>query len=139
MDTKDRIRVIIEQEGLSQVEFSTKTGIKTSTLSHVLTGRNNASAEVIEKILAAFPKYETGWLVHGDGPMVDPAVRYEDARRRSVPLFQDPLTPDPGLTIPYPSANDTEAPRHTRRIEKVIIYYDDNTYEVLVPSESRTK
>lgn len=139
MDTKDRIRVIIEQEGLSQVEFSTKTGIKTSTLSHVLTGRNNASAEVIEKILAAFPKYEAGWLVHGDGPMVDPAVRYEDARRRSVPLFQDPVLSEPDLPTPYPTANSTESTRHTRRIEKVIIYYDDNTYEVLLPSESRTK
>lgn len=64
---KDRIKIMIERENLSQAEFSRLTGINTSTLSHVLTGRNNPSIEVINKILTAFPKYNSAWLVNGDG------------------------------------------------------------------------
>lgn len=67
METKERIRKIIENEGLSQADFSRMTGINTSTLSHVLTGRNNPSIEVINKILTAFPKYNSQWLVNGEG------------------------------------------------------------------------
>lgn len=140
MDIKDRIKQIIKEEGLSQVDFSEMTGIKTSTLSHVLTGRNNASQEVLQKIIDAFPKYEANWLVNGVGPIVDPEVRSQEARNRTIPLF------DNYTNIPSSSASTAQTPINAtphsaqpvatpRKIEKVIVYYDDNTYEVLLPSD----
>lgn len=67
MDVKDRIKKIIEMEDISQAEFSRITGINTSTLSHVLTGRNNPSMEVVNKILSAYTRYSSHWLINGEG------------------------------------------------------------------------
>ena len=48
---KKRIRKIIKKEGLNVNKFSKIIGVNRSTLSHILSGRNNPSVEVLEKIL----------------------------------------------------------------------------------------
>ena len=158
MDTRDRIKLIIETEGVTQVAFAETTGINTSTLNHVLTGRNNPSVEVISKILAAYPQYESDWLLHGSGPMWTEA--YSEQQVRST-LFSNPDGDGSGpiqspstATVPNGGMRRSKAEESTRetaqttteratskRVQKVIIYYDDNTFETLYPSHlaDRTK
>ena len=161
MDTRDRIKLIIETEGVTQVAFAETTGINTSTLNHVLTGRNNPSVEVISKILAAYPQYESDWLLHGSGPMWTEAYSEQQVRSTSIPLFSDSdgdgsgSTPSP-VAAPVPNggmrrgkaeegtretAQTTKEHATSKRVQKVIIYYDDNTFETLYPSHltDRTK
>lgn len=154
MDTRDRIKLIIETEGVTQVAFAETTGINTSTLNHVLTGRNNPSVDVISKILAAYPQYESDWLLHGSGPMWTEAYSEQQVKSTSIPLFSDSdgdgsgSTPSP-VAAPVPNsgvrrgkveertreATQTTTERTTsKRVQKVIIYYDDNTFETLYPS-----
>lgn len=154
MDTRDRIKLIIETEGVTQVAFAETTGINTSTLNHVLTGRNNPSVDVISKILAAYPQYEYDWLLHGSGPMWTEAYSEQQVKSTSIPLFSDSdgdgsgSTPSP-VAAPVPNsgvrrgkveertreATQTTTERNSsRRVQKVIIYYDDNTFETLYPS-----
>lgn len=161
MDTRDRIKLIIETEGVTQVAFAETTGINTSTLNHVLTGRNNPSVDVISKILAAYPQYESDWLLHGSGPMWTEAYSEQQVKSTSIPLFSDSdgdgsgSTPSP-VAAPVPNsgvrrgkveertreATQTTTERSSsKRVQKVIIYYDDNTFETLYPSHltDRTK
>lgn len=154
MDTRDRIKLIIETEGVTQVAFAETTGINTSTLNHVLTGRNNPSVDVISKILAAYPQYESDWLLHGSGPMWTEAYSEQQVKSTSIPLFSDSdgdgtgSTPSP-VAAPVPNsgvrrgkveertreATQTTTERtSSKRVQKVIIYYDDNTFETLYPS-----
>lgn len=154
MDTRDRIKLIIETEGVTQVAFAETTGINTSTLNHVLTGRNNPSVDVISKILAAYPQYESDWLLHGSGPMWTEAYSDQQVKSTSIPLFSDSdedgsgSTPSP-VAAPVPNsgvrrgkveertreATQTTTERNSsKRVQKVIIYYDDNTFETLYPS-----
>lgn len=162
MDTRDRISLIIKNEGLTQVAFAGATGINTSTLNHVLTGRNNPSAEVISKILTAFPMYESDWLLHGTGSMWTEEYRELQAQRSTVPLFDTNtvISDDQGRRVigmsstieandqvgRHPTTGDPEMSsrpeRHSvmRRVEKVIIYYDDQTFETLYPaSEAKSE
>lgn len=161
MDTRDRIKLIIETEGVTQVAFAETTGINTSTLNHVLTGRNNPSVEVISKILAAYPQYESDWLLHGSGPMWTEAYSEQQVRSTSIPLFSNPDADGSGpiqspstATVPNGGMRRSKAEESTRetaqttteratskRVQKVIIYYDDNTFETLYPSHltDRTK
>lgn len=154
MDTRDRIKLIIETEGVTQVAFAETTGINTSTLNHVLTGRNNPSVDVISKILAAYPQYESDWLLHGSGPMWTETYSEQQVKSTSIPLFCDSdgdgsgSTPSP-VAAPVPNsgvrrgkveertreATQTTTERNSsKRVQKVIIYYDDNTFETLYPS-----
>ncbi|MDO4695827.1 helix-turn-helix domain-containing protein [Porphyromonas sp.] len=144
-----RIKEIIEQEGISQILFAEKTRINKSTLNHVLTGRNQPSSKVIQKILSAFPHYRHEWLLSGDYPRVKEGYREEQAKLTNIPLFMDlkeaeliqtentpptrhtalvNSTPCPHQVTPSPSNN-------TRKVEKIIIYYDDNTYQTFLPQE----
>ena len=71
MEISERIKKIIDSEGLTASEFAEMIGIQRSNVSHILNGRNgqpsNPSFEVLQKILNAFPHYNTDWLVMGRG------------------------------------------------------------------------
>ena len=53
---RERIKEIIEREGMSQGQFADYIGINRPTLSHVIAGRNNPSMDVVMKIHQHFPK-----------------------------------------------------------------------------------
>ncbi|MFC2114499.1 helix-turn-helix domain-containing protein [Bacteroidota bacterium] len=63
-----RIREIIEFKELSSSMLADKIGINRSRVSHILTGRNNPSLEIVEGILKAFPDINPDWLISGSGP-----------------------------------------------------------------------
>ena len=65
----DRIQRIIQIKKLSSSKFADQVGVPRSTISHILSGRNNPSLEFLMKILDTFPDVNTSWLVRGEGPM----------------------------------------------------------------------
>jgi len=79
MSEKDRIELILQQEGISSGQFAAEIGIQSSTLSHLLNNRNKPSLEVIKKILNRYPEISSDWLIRGEGSM------YRDSKK-SQPL-----------------------------------------------------
>jgi len=69
MDIKDRIILIIEAEQLTSSKFADVVGIQRSSISHILSGRNNPSLEIIQKILTTFGTLNSEWLLFGRGQM----------------------------------------------------------------------
>ena len=51
---ENRIQKIIDEQGVSLNAFAQEIGVNRSTISHILTGRNNPSVEVLQKILKRF-------------------------------------------------------------------------------------
>ena len=64
---RERIKKIIEREGMSQSQFADFIGVNRPTLSHVIAGRNNPSMEIVMKIHQKFPKINILWLLDGIG------------------------------------------------------------------------
>lgn len=62
----ERIKYIMEQEGLSPAQFADAIGIQRSRISHILLGRNNPSLDLVTKILTKFPNYDSDWLLFGE-------------------------------------------------------------------------
>lgn len=71
---RERIKEIIEREGMSQSQFADYIGVNRPTLSHILAGRNNPSIEVMMKIHQRFPKINIVWLFDGIGSYEGDAV-----------------------------------------------------------------
>lgn len=67
MEMRERIAKIIASEGLTASAFADLIGIQRSNVSHILNGRNGPSLEMLQKILNAFPHYNTDWLVMDKG------------------------------------------------------------------------
>ena len=93
--------------GLSASEFSKKLNIQRSRLSHILSGRNKPTLEIIVRINKNFPKYTLDWLINGLEP--------------SLP---DPVTSHNKNILDKKISNDSK-----KKINKIILFYDDETFE----------
>lgn len=71
---RERIKEIIEREGMGQSQFADFIGVNRPTLSHILAGRNNPSMEVVMKIHQKFPQINILWLLDGMGSYESDAV-----------------------------------------------------------------
>lgn len=65
----ERIRQLLNDQELTAAAFADKLGVPRSTISHILSGRNKPSLEMVYKILDSFPDLRTEWLVRGQGLM----------------------------------------------------------------------
>lgn len=97
-----RIQLIMDSEGLNAAKFSKATGIQTATLSHILSGRNNASLEQLKKIASRFNKINREWLIFGDGDM------YSRESKSKEPSLFDNIEPNinkSDISVPVPNRN----------------------------------
>ena len=64
---RDRIKQVMNCEGMTQSQFADFIEVNRPTLSHILAGRNNPSLEVVMKIHQKFPRINISWLLYGIG------------------------------------------------------------------------
>ena len=67
MNERERIELIMKSYGLSPSQFADRTGIQRASVSHIISGRNKASLEVMLKIYDSFPGLDMEWLMTGRG------------------------------------------------------------------------
>ena len=66
---KDRISLLIKAKNLTAAQFADEIGVQKSSISHILSGRNNASLDFIQKILLSYPEVSMEWILFGKGPI----------------------------------------------------------------------
>lgn len=153
---KDRIVKFIESENLSPAEFADKIGVQRSSVSHVLNGRNNPGFAFIQKILEAFPSINSRWLLTGDGSIYEsdmPTNKKEKPKPNDLFSTESPSIPEQTTTKKEPlktvvktentadpiqnSSIPPELPikQTEKKITKVLIFYDDHTFEDFRPAE----
>lgn len=66
----DRIKQIMKHVQLTPAAFAERIGIGRSNLTHIFTGRNQPSLDIVKKILKAFPEIQPEWLIMGMGNML---------------------------------------------------------------------
>lgn len=66
----DRISLLIKAKNLSAAQFADEIGVQRSSISHLMSGRNKPSLDLIQKTLQRFPEVSTEWLLFGKGEMV---------------------------------------------------------------------
>ena len=107
MEMNERIQKVLNNSGLSASEFSKQLDIQRSRLSHILSGRNNASLDIIKKINDNFPEYTLDWLSNGV---------------EKPPLY-------PKTQIIDDKIEKKQSKSAIKKINKVILFYDDETFE----------
>lgn len=61
--------MLLETRQLTPTQFADAIGIARPIVSHILSGRNKPSLEVVQRILAAMPDLSMPWLLNGTGSM----------------------------------------------------------------------
>ncbi|RUT79780.1 helix-turn-helix transcriptional regulator [Ancylomarina longa] len=142
---KNRIVQLLNSEGLTSSKFADTIGVQRSSISHILSGRNNPSTDFIQKVMKAFPKVNGEWLLLGIGSM------YKTQNANS--LFEtEPNEKEIHLETPViqPPKINRENQLHSenvkepilemnsfvpgKQIEKVVVFYTDKTFKEYNPS-----
>jgi transcriptional regulator with XRE-family HTH domain len=64
-----RILLILKTKNISASKFADEIGVQRSSISHILSGRNNPSLDFIQKTLIRFPDISPDWILTGKGSM----------------------------------------------------------------------
>lgn len=64
-----RIMEVFVKSGLNKQDFAERIGISAATMSHISSGRNKASTELIINLLTYFSEISPDWLLFGRGSM----------------------------------------------------------------------
>ena len=87
----DRINLIMKSRNLNAAQFADEIGVQRSSVSHILTGRNNASLDFMLKVLQRYPDIDTDWLLTGKGVMMraatSNAVSVSEAKKSETIVF----------------------------------------------------
>ena len=66
---KDRIKMIMESQHMTQQTFAQFIQISPASLSSIFTGRTKPTLAIAEAIKSKLPTLSTDWLLFGSGPM----------------------------------------------------------------------
>jgi len=112
----NRLKQLLEHFNSSPSLFADQVGVPRSSISHILSGRNKPSLDFILKVIAKFPQVDLYWLLNGKG---------------SFPSPKEKENPTPTKLI-----SKTKRPMSTnKKVERVIIFYQDGTFESYNPDK----
>lgn len=146
---KERILRFLQVENKTSSQFAEEIGVQPSSISHIISGRNNPSLDFILKMLGKYGNINPDWLLFGNGQM------YRDSTAGDNIIVNDPVVENvrinqPGLfdvTENKVIENNSQEPApisrnggHSagdsikRSTAKIILLYDDNSFEEYDPS-----
>jgi len=145
-----RIIEIMQDKKMNAKQFAEAIGNTPGNISHIMTERHKPSANMITQILSRFDDINSGWLLFGQGAMkknasvlpeepmqvdnhhqetpIQTEVQHKDEKRyseRVKPFDNYNKFTEKEIVIAKNNAVKT--------IEKLIIFYSDQTYETFIP------
>ena len=128
-----RIEAIRKKEGLSAASFAQRIGVPRSTISHLVSGRNKPSLDLLVKIIDSFPEVTLDALVYGkaspppqsiSGPDRKNEMQYQETTRQSqASLSLESLPTPPGPATPLSKTV----------VRQVILLTEDGHFETYSP------
>ena len=135
---KEKIEFLLRNKGLTSPQLARMLEIQPSGISHILSGRNKPSFDLVVKILRAFPDIDPDWLLL-DGEQIfrtgesAPTSSADIAPAAEVSLFGSVEN------IEISRGSDEQKNEQTtifsnrqssqKAVKRVIILYADNTFE----------
>lgn len=141
---------VMQKEGLTSSRFAETIGIQRSAMSHIISGRNKPSLDVLIKILEKFTYINSDWLLFGKGnmekddfatqepdlfrntPEIQPNVQVVSENRREIEVKTPEIIPQPAIiekVIPIPA--------QSKNVTKIMIFYSDNTFDTFIPEKNK--
>ncbi len=99
-EIQDRIFLLVKTKNFTSAEFADAIGVQPSNISHIMSGRNKPSLDLVMKVLKKFPEIRSEWLINGVGSMTKDygLVNEEEkgkAEKKPINTIQQALLFDP--------------------------------------------
>ena len=186
-----RFQTILDLENLSPAQLADRLGVQRSGISHILSGRNKPSFELLQRVVQSYPEISAEWLITGNGkplkeqnqaaasgaansrssgttpsttPSISPSTTSGSNNSSTSGTISGAIPPFEGLFNSSEAATEPQIPAQTsdiegiedeisdfqplqssifdanpandrekRALKRVILIYNDNTFEELLP------
>lgn len=141
---REKLLVLMKNEGLTSSRLAELLGIQPSGISHILAGRNKPSFDLVQKILRRFPNVNPDWLLLESDQMYR-ANSGEETQLSENAIFS-PNTTDSPADAKIGEAENSPKQTVAAQIEttfgiaspgtaskggikRIVVLFDDNTFE----------
>lgn len=153
-ELKERIAHIMRSKNLTATQFADILQIQRSGISHFLSGRNKPSLDFFMKLKDTFPEFNLDWLILGKGPITVSDLNWSKKEEKaSNNLFfeqselfkQEEKVPEQLIPSNFSDKSDKKdstieakvqlADKQEQKIKKIILIYQDDTFDILFANE----
>ncbi|QHT71200.1 helix-turn-helix transcriptional regulator [Rhodocytophaga rosea] len=121
-----KIKQLLLFKDMSPSRFADEIGVQRAIISHILSGRNRPSLEVVQKIIRRFPELGMDWIIEEDDTLDEGEIIDKN----------QPAQPASAITVKTDSLKDQPLKEYQanqeivaeRKIEKILIFYSDKTF-----------
>jgi transcriptional regulator with XRE-family HTH domain len=148
MDLNKKIGQVISDSGMSPTAFADKIGVQRSSISHILSGRNKPSFDIIQKVLRTFPDIDPNWLIFDsedeteapitrrNTPYSPPVLNKREEVQETLELsYNSPKRETTNTIRPIEKAATLmQQPSFaTKQVERIVTFYTDGTFRESKP------
>lgn len=139
---KEKLEFLLKHNALTATQLARMLDIQPSGISHIISGRNKPSFDLVVKILKAFPDLNPDWLLLDSDAIfrcevASPTIRHEisDVVPSSSPVLpfdevsnieasEDKKISKNDFAPIFPSSQNSG-----KKVERIIVMYSDRTFE----------
>lgn len=139
---KEKLNILLREKGYTATSLARLLEIQPSAISHILSGRNKPSFDLVVKILRLFPDINPDWLLLDGSAIFRSAPSSDSSMLSTAPAAfssSAELRFDEVQNIESTASENIEKNAHSsifqnfakggKRIERVIILYSDRSFE----------
>ena len=140
---REKLLNLMKSEQLTASKLAELLDIQPSGISHILSGRNKPSFDLVQKILRRFPRVNPDWLLLDKDEMyrtIDIEPKPATSQSISTEELDDTMQQLPASGMTTPAMNPTSASTPAQQIvaayapksgnvKPVIVLFDDHTFE----------
>ena len=149
-----RLEIILDYYSLSASGFADKVGVQRSSLSHLLSGRNKPSLDLILKIVENFPEVDLYWILNGKGNFPKLEIKIETDYQKNTPISKNNLEENKIEDFPNLFSDENQAQknpvfeniknnfsntgnmtstRNDSEIERIVVFYKNGSFKNYLP------
>ncbi|AIG31949.1 helix-turn-helix transcriptional regulator [Flavobacterium psychrophilum] len=149
-----RLEIILDYYGLSASGFADKVGVQRSSLSHLLSGRNKPSLDLILKINENFPEVDLYWILNGKGNFPELEIKTEPNIQNTTPILNSNIEENMPEDFPnlfsdedqnvknpvfeniknnFSNTGNTSNAKHNSEIERIVVFYKNGSFKNYLP------
>lgn len=140
---REKLLNLMKSEQLTASKLAELLDIQPSGISHILSGRNKPSFDLVQKILRRFPRVNPDWLLLDKDEMyrtIDIEPQPATSQSISTEELDDTMQQSPASGMTASATNSTSASTPAQQIaaayapkngnvKRVIVLFDDHTFE----------
>jgi DNA-binding XRE family transcriptional regulator len=149
-----RLEIILDYYALSASGFADKIGVQRSSLSHLLSGRNKPSLDLILKIIENFPEVDLYWILNGKGNFPKSEMKMETNFQTTTPILKNNIEENIVEDFPnlfsdenenqknpvfeniknnFSNTGNMSGAKNESEIERIVVFYKNGSFKNYLP------